>query len=813
MVRIRAEDAFPPSVSLAASLAASAGNAQAGISAVGAPTSGRVGASFRLHLIGILLAALVPACLVAGFAVHQEVNAFRTEWRRGLEGSARSLGLTLNAAIDARIGLAATLAAMAANGSGPPVFDSRLRDVAARLGTAVFAYGPPPAIAPLVNTNQPSGFPLPLAELGRGPTEAVARVFGEAGPQVGDIWPGTSPSGWVGAAFAPVFRNDEVAAAIAVGIDMPVLQHLLQGHQLRPGSVAMLVDGVGRIVARSEGLLLGIGEAMPDWIRPNLPAEMLPARSLAVSRPAGIEAPDVTGVHVAVAPAKGMPAADGGGLAPQMVAVAQLARAPGWLLVICQPPAGYAAAFSRPALPLAAAAVCSLGVGAWLALLLARRCLRPIAVLTTRAAAIAAGRLPDPEQPSSEVREFTLLSMSLTAAQAALECQAAAAQQGLDLLQSVIDGTPDAMLVQGPDGRVVVANAAADRAFALPRGGLVGRYPPALLPPDLAVQIAAHDAGIRCDGGPVTRDYRTGPPGHRQLLVTKAALPGPEPGPEPGPKSGPKSGQVAGIITLIQDVTAQRRTEAELRRAEGEMQRLGRRATAGAMASGLAHELNQPLTAATNYLRAAERLLDTETSPERLPVLREAVRAAAEQTLRAGEIIRRLRDFVTRRDIAPVLEPLAAVIGEGVRLGLGPLHPSGLLFRSEMPADLREVMVDRLAVQQVLVNLLRNAVEAMQGHDRQELIVSAALREEDGQRLLDIRVADTGPGLSREVLDRLFEPFVSTKPDGMGVGLAICRRIAESQGGTITVAAGKERGAVFTLSLPLPDATAAGRSA
>lgn len=744
------------------------------------PAPGRSGASFRLHLIGILLAALTPACLVATFAVSQDVITLRSEWRRGLEDQARTLGLTLGAAIDARIGLATTLAAMAANGSKPPVFGDRLRDVAARLGTVVSAYGPPPAVLPLINTDSAPDGSLP----GTGPAEAVTRVFAEARPQVGGIWPGISPSGWVGMAFAPIFQNQEVAAAIGVGIDMPVLQQLLDGHGLRPGSLALLTDGAGRIVARSGDLSLDIGAAMPSWIRPALPADE------AGGGPPGGVAGEAR-IRVILETDTGT-AAGAGGLVPAMITVTRFGRAPGWLLVIRQPAAGYTLAWGHPALPLATAALVSLGLGAWLALLLARRCLRPVAVLTARATAIAAGRQPEPGSPGAAVHEFSQLSTALTAAQARLERQAAVAQQGLDLLQSVIDGTPDALLVKGPDGRTLVANAAADRIFEQPSGGLVGLRSSGLLPPDLARQVLEHDARILRDGRTVIEDYLIGPPGNRQYLVTKAPLHGPEPG------------RVAGIITLIQDVTAQRRTEAELRRAEGEMQRLGRRATAGAMASGLAHELNQPLTAATNYLRAAERLLDTETSPERLPVLREAVRAAAAQTLRAGDIIRHLRDFVTRREGTPVLEPLAAVIEEGVRLGLGELRPPGLLFRAELPEVLRGVMVDRLAVQQVLVNLLRNAIEAMQGHDRQELSVSASLREEDGLRWLSIHVADTGPGLSWEVFDRLFEPFVSTKPDGMGVGLAICRRIAEAQGGTVTVAAGQERGAVFTLNLPLP---------
>ena len=660
---------------------------------------------------------------------------------------------------------------MAANGSEPPVFDAQLREVAARLGAGVFAYGPPPDMLPLVNTGLPPGVPLLPAPPGSGPAEAVPRVFASGRPQIGRAWFGPLSRRWVAAAYAPVFQGDQVAAALAVGLDLPELGRLLEPQALRPEAVAMVVDHAGIIVAGSGNAAGQIGQTLPGWFLPALPAG-----------PNGVViGPGPNGQR------------DG---QRRMYGFARLAQAPGWLVTVSEPMARYDAAWQQSVPPLAIAGILALAAGAWLALLLARRCLRPVAALTDRAAAIAAGRPADPGSPPSQVREFAMLSNSLTAAHAALEQQAAAAREGHELLQSVIDGTPDAVDVKTLDGRTIVVNAAACALFGLPTGALLGQRSQAMLPPETAVAAMEQDAEALRVQGAVVREHQVPGLGGRTFRVTKL------------PWRNPASGRIAGIITLVQDVTTQRRTEAELRQAEAEMERLGRRATAGAMASGLAHELNQPLTAATNYLQAAECLLDGASlglAADRAPVLREAVRAAAQQTLRAGEIIRRLRDFVTRRVSQPSPEPIAAVVDEGVRLALGGARPAGLQLRVELAAGLERVTVDRVAVLQVLVNLVRNAVEAMHGSPRQELTVSAGRRWDGASAWLDICVADSGPGLPGAVMERLFEPFVSTKPDGMGVGLAICRRIAEAQGGEINADPGLHGGTVFTLTLPLAD--------
>ena len=189
---------------------------------------------------------------------------------------------------------------------------------------------------------------------------------------------------------------------------------------------------------------------------------------------------------------------------------------------------------------------------------------------------MSAGLPPDPEPPASEIREFSLLSTSLTAAHAALERQALAARQGQALLKWVIEGTPDVLHVKGLDGRAIVANAAADAFFrhtAWPR--LVGRCSLALSRPSIVAVAAAHDAQVLRDGRTVTEEYRVRHPVERVFKVTKAPL------------RQAADGRIAGLIILIQDVTQQRRMEDDCA-VPGEMQRLGRRATAGAMAGGLA---------------------------------------------------------------------------------------------------------------------------------------------------------------------------------------------------------------------------------
>ena len=217
----------------------------------------------------------------------------------------------------------------------------------------------------------------------------------------------------------------------------------------------------------------------------------------------------------------------------------------------------------------------------------------------------------------------------------------------------------------------------------------------------------------------------------------------------------------------------------------------------GEMASTLAHEINQPLTAITNYLKGSRRLLE-KSQDENAPMLRDAVEKAAEQALRAGDVIRHLRDFVARGESERQVERLPVLIEEAASLALVGAREINLLVSYKLDPAAELVLTDRIQIQQVLLNLMRNAVEAMQDAPRRELKVTTIARD-DG--MAEVSVIDTGPGLAPEVSAQLFQPFVTTKKQGMGVGLSICRTIVESHGGHIWAEAMQAGGTAFRFTL------------
>ena len=201
-----------------------------------------------------------------------------------------------------------------------------------------------------------------------------------------------------------------------------------------------------------------------------------------------------------------------------------------------------------------------------------------------------------------------------------------------------------------------------------------------------------------------------------------------------------------------------------------------------------------------NYLRGSIRLLQSHHSPaEDLDGLEHALASAH----RAGEIVRRLRDFVSRGVVNRRPERVVTLIDEAVALGLVDAASAGIRCRTQVAEGVEWVLVDRVQIQQVLINLLSNAVEALNGADHErEIIVTAAILNPS---TVEIAVSDTGHGLSTEVKSTLFSSFQTTKPTGMGVGLSICRTIVEANGGTIVGENGPSGGAVFRFTLPISD--------
>lgn len=248
-----------------------------------------------------------------------------------------------------------------------------------------------------------------------------------------------------------------------------------------------------------------------------------------------------------------------------------------------------------------------------------------------------------------------------------------------------------------------------------------------------------------------------------------------------------------GIITDISERLVRDRKIQEL---QNEMLRVSRLTDMGQVAAGLAHELNQPLTAILNYTNACLDVADDRGDGEMKSVLAKV----AEQATRAGNIIRRLRSFIEKRGPNRTEEDIARTVDEAIRLGQINAEERGVKLRVSIERDLPLVTIDRIQIQQVLINLMKNAAEAMEQSPLRELIVTIGRASPD---LLQVSVADTGPGISEEMRERLFKPFVSSKANGMGMGLSICRGIVESHGGRLWLEANPGGGAVFRFNIPM----------
>jgi C4-dicarboxylate-specific signal transduction histidine kinase len=216
------------------------------------------------------------------------------------------------------------------------------------------------------------------------------------------------------------------------------------------------------------------------------------------------------------------------------------------------------------------------------------------------------------------------------------------------------------------------------------------------------------------------------------------------------------------------------------------------------MAAALAHELSQPLAAVSNSANAARRLL-AQGRHQKIDTVREIMDEIAGQALRAGQILRRLRDFVTRGESERQLEDVQRMVEEASDFTLIGSKFFAAKIRFKFAPDTCNVFVNRIQIQQVLVNIMRNALEAMTDMQQRELSVSTIRLNGE---TMEIAVADSGPGLLIEIADRLFEPFVSSKHDGMGLGLSISRSIVEAHGGILRYEPNPGGGAIFRFTLP-----------
>jgi two-component system sensor kinase FixL len=640
--------------------------------------------------------------------------------------------------------------------------------------------------------------------------------------------------------MVPVLRGNEVVAALRIGILPEILYGELSRQNLADGALVMVTDATGRIAA-----------TRPE--RPDLTGRLLSEVSTqSLQRSSGRK---TAATVPAEQPELNLSTRQ---IGDQSFATLQinLANAAGWSVHYGEDSDGVDPSLLNPMFATIAALLLAGCASLHVAALLADRLVGPLQYITRKADMLAFGNeVPFEALVPSTVTEFESLRLSIMQSGDSLRRRSLAermalrdARMGKDILTSIINATADGIAVKDLNLRYLMVNQAGLR-FRKPfltEEQVLGRTALELGPVDVAAMIERVDRAVLAKGEAISFEQKYQLPGSEtnqtgetrwyEMTITPWK---------------DVSGRIAGVVSVTRDITEQRRVSERLRTLQADLLRATRLSTMGAMASGLAHEINQPLAAATNYLNASARLLERGLKIDESEITirnalmsgHAAVLDAAQQTLRIGDIVRRLRDFISRGETE--LEP--ACIVELVRDTCDLARSDGLpdfidlrmYVAQKEGGHLAPVLVDRTQLQQVLLNLIRNASEALMSHGARSadgtlgalgipghsgaiiiLIARPDANDAEAAEGIAITVSDNGPGLDPEIVDRVFHPFISTKPTGMGIGLAICRSIVEGHGGTLSASSrvqpgsgdhaasedddgrGAEQGACFRIWLP-----------
>ena len=357
-------------------------------------------------------------------------------------------------------------------------------------------------------------------------------------------------------------------------------------------------------------------------------------------------------------------------------------------------------------------------------------------------------------------------------------------------LQSILDTVPEAMIVIDDHGIMRSFSATAERLFGWQASEVIGRNVSMLMPTPYRQE---HDGYLQ--------RYRA--TGERRIIGIGRIVVGERKDESTFPMElavgEAKIGSEQFFTGFVRDLTERRAQERRMQELQSELVHVSRLTAMGEMASSLAHELNQPLSAITSYLRGAATLLKS-AQPDLERVI-DALDRSSAQALRAGDIIKRLREFVAKGETEHTLEKPAVLLEEAAALALVGARELGVRVSLRCDHDLPDIIVDKIQIQQVALNLIRNAVEAMETTGRRELTIGVT--RQDGSAFFS--VADTGTGIAPEITKHLFQPFVTSKASGMGVGLSICRTIIEAHGGRINARANEGGGTVFEFTLPFAE--------
>ena len=347
--------------------------------------------------------------------------------------------------------------------------------------------------------------------------------------------------------------------------------------------------------------------------------------------------------------------------------------------------------------------------------------------------------------------------------------------------RAMLLAVPDLMFVLDKDGVYVDFHAPDPALLVVPADRLIGRHVREVFPPDLAERVTRCLAETTASGEPRTLEYDTAIDGKLRHWEARVVPCGPDK-----------------VLSIVRDVTERKVAEQEARELRDELAHVGRVTSLGALTGSLAHEINQPLASIMANAQAALRLLDSPRLDK--AELRDALDDIVSDDRRAGEVLRRLRALLTKE--APESRPLDIkdTMEEILQLVHSDVVMRRVALETDLANDLPLVQGDRVQLQQVALNLLINAFEAVQDLDVARRRVALQATRQDGQVV--VSVVDYGRGIATADIDRIFEPFYTTKPDGMGLGLPICRTIAVSHGGALTAASNDHGGMTFSLRLP-----------
>ncbi len=357
------------------------------------------------------------------------------------------------------------------------------------------------------------------------------------------------------------------------------------------------------------------------------------------------------------------------------------------------------------------------------------------------------------------------------------------------LMQSILASVPDAMIVIDETGQILAFSAAAERLFGYDAEEIAGRNVSELM---AGADEKHHDQYIR--------NYLS--TGEKQIIgigrIVEARLANGDTIPVEL-KIGEASIHGHRLFTgYIRDMSEQQANALRLNNMQVELANFSRLSAVGTMASAMAHELNQPLTAVANYLEAARDLLD-QADPETLSFIQEALDAAATQSIRAGQIVRRLRDYVSRGELDLRSVYLQDVVDDAISLAKVGIESQLARVISRIPEDFPALLADRIQLRQVIVNLVRNAIEALSETANPQVWIRADLED----NLAVITVEDNGPGYQGQGDASPFDAFNSSKTHGMGLGLSICQTILDAHGTDIEYAPSEKGGAAFKFTLRL----------